>query len=109
MTHIKTNKFKLQPSKAQTQRLKQWLGTTRFVYNLCLDYKRMWYNGKQISLTKNEIQKELTQVRKETPWINDVHSQVIQNVTDRLYLAYDAFFRRLKTGETPGFPRWAKY
>ena len=98
----------MKPTKTQEERLFQWLGTTRFVYNMCLDYKTTCYNAAKISLSKNQIQKELKEIRQETPWIKDVHSQVIQSVTDRLFTAYDAFFRRVKNGETPGFPRFAK-
>ncbi len=35
-----------------------------------------------------------------------VHSQVLQNVVDRLDKAFQAFFRRCKAGEKPGFPRF---
>jgi transposase len=34
-----------------------------------------------------------------------VHSQVLQDVSVRVDLAFKAFFRRVKAGETPGFPR----
>jgi len=39
MQQIKTYRFKLKPTKAQEQFFAQWLGTCRYVYNLCLDYK----------------------------------------------------------------------
>jgi putative transposase len=35
-----------------------------------------------------------------------VHSQVLQNVAVRIDLAFQAFFRRARTGETPGYPRF---
>ena len=34
------------------------------------------------------------------------HSQVLQNVIDRVDKAYKNFFRRVKAGEKPGFPRF---
>jgi putative transposase len=34
-----------------------------------------------------------------------VHSQVLQNVAVRVDLAFQAFFRRVKAAETPGYPR----
>jgi putative transposase len=35
-----------------------------------------------------------------------VQSQVLQNVAVRIDLAFQAFFRRYKAGETPGYPRF---
>jgi putative transposase len=35
-----------------------------------------------------------------------VQSQVLQNVAVRIDLAFQAFFRRVKAGETPGYPRF---
>jgi hypothetical protein len=35
-----------------------------------------------------------------------VHSQVAQDVALRLKKAMEAFFRRLKAGENPGYPRF---
>jgi putative transposase len=32
--------------------------------------------------------------------------QVLQDVQNRIHLAFDAFFRRVKRGETPGYPRF---
>ncbi len=43
--------------------------------------------------------------RKEFPEIANVHSQVLQNISLRVELAFSAFFRRVKEGNTPGFPR----
>ncbi|MCX6046961.1 MAG: transposase, partial [Chloroflexi bacterium] len=40
------------------------------------------------------------------PVLKEVHSQVLQNVQERVDLAYQAFFRRVKAGEEPGFPRF---
>ena len=36
----------------------------------------------------------------------DIHSQVLQDVLTRLERAFPAFFRRVKHGETPGYPRF---
>jgi putative transposase len=40
------------------------------------------------------------------PGLQQVHSQVVQDVALRLKKAFDAFFRRLRAGETPGYPRF---
>ena len=42
----------------------------------------------------------------EHPSLKIVHSQVLQNVAVRIDLAFKAFFRRVKAGEKPGYPRF---
>jgi putative transposase len=103
MNQIKTYRFKLNPTKAQAQSFAQWLGSCRYVYNLCLDYKKQLYANHSISISKNDIQKEVAGIAKEVDWIGQVHSQTLQEVTDRLFKAYDGFF---KSGK--GFPQLAK-
>jgi putative transposase len=106
---IKSYKFKLKPTKEQWVILNSWLGATRFMYNLCLDYKTNVYTANKTNISKNDIQKELKEIKNETSWMKNVHSQVIQDVTDRLFVSYDNFFRRVKQGvEEVGFPKFAK-
>lgn len=102
MKQLKTYQFKLKPTKTQEQVFGQWLGTCRYVYNLCLDYKKTLYEHHKISVSKNDIQKELSKIASETEWIGGLHSQTLQEVTDRLYKSYDNFFRG------SGFPKFAK-
>ncbi len=40
------------------------------------------------------------------PEYAEVHSQVLQDVVLRVERAFEAFFRRLKSGDTPGYPRF---
>ena len=105
---IKTYKFRLLPTKNQEATLDSWLGATRFVYNLCLEYKIAAYKTYGTTISKNDIQKELKEIKNETEWLKDIHSQTLQDVTDRLFTAYDNFFRRVKKGGAAGFPRFAR-
>lgn len=40
------------------------------------------------------------------PGLKNVHSQVLQEVSKRVDLAFQSFFRRCKLGEEPGYPRF---
>jgi len=102
MIQLKTYRFKLNPTKAQAQSFAQWLGSCRYVYNLCLDYKKQLYTDHSINISKNDIQKEISGIAKDVDWIGQVHSQILQEVTDRLFKAYDGFFKG------KGFPKFAK-
>ena len=52
---------------------------------------------------KNDIQKQISGIAKEVDWIGVLHSQTLQEVTDRLFKAYDGFFE-----QGQGFPKLAK-
>ena len=103
MIQVKTYRYKLNPTLSQQQALGQWLGSCRYVYNLSLSYKKTLWEQSKVSIGKNDIQKELSVIAKETDWLGQVHSQVLQEVTDRVFNAYDGFFKLGK-----GFPKFAR-
>jgi putative transposase len=108
MKGMKTYKFKLIPTKSQEQQFIRIIGTTRFMYNFSLSYKNLLYKEYGISLKENDLKKEITGLREDYDWIKEVGSQTLQDVVERLYKSFDNFFRRVKNGETPGYPKFAK-
>src|SRR5205085_2851484 len=44
--------------------------------------------------------------KRERPDLDGVYSQVLQDVLHRVDKAFKAFFRRVKSGEKPGYPRF---
>ncbi|MVM35273.1 IS200/IS605 family element transposase accessory protein TnpB [Spirosoma sp. HMF4905] len=103
MIQTKTYRYKLNPSPSQQRSLVQWLGACRYVYNLSLSYKKTLWEQNKISIGKYEIQKELSAIAKQTPWLGCVNSQTLQEVTDRVFNAYEGFFKQGK-----GFPKFAR-
>ena len=53
-----------------------------------------------------DAKKTLQESRQIDPAINAVYGKLLQEVFFRLDEAMKAFFRRMKAGETPGFPRY---
>ena len=101
-----TYKYRLSPTKAQRTSLEKTLEICRWVYNDTLALRKETYEqtGKGVSLYNT--QKFLKPWKVDKPALTQVYSQVLQNVTVRVDLAFQAFFRRVKTGETPGYPRF---
>jgi putative transposase len=63
-----------------------------------------------VSLSWYETKAMLPGWKETRPSLKLVHSQVLQNVTQRVDLAFQAFFRRLKEGaDDPGYPRFKSY
>lgn len=82
------------------------LWSCRWLYNKGLEIKNKAFKDEKRSISKYDMFNLLPELKVENPELNSVYSQVCQNVFDRLDLAYKAFFRRVKLGETPGFPRF---
>ncbi len=64
------------------------------------------YRRSGISLSAYQQQAELSDLKAAFPDYAAIHSQVLQDVLTRLDKTYQAFFRRVKAGQTPGFPRF---
>ena len=103
---MRTYKFKLDPTKEQREKIFTTLNLCRWLYNSGLEQRITAYKKQGESLSFYTQKKELPLLKKVLPEFKDVHSQVLQNVLDRLDKAYKAFFRRLKSGEKAGFPRF---
>lgn len=101
-----TYKYKLFPTSAQRTKLERTLELCRWVYNTTLGIRKETYEETGKGLSLYDTNKLLPIWKTNKPVLFQVHSQVLQNVQERVDLAYQAFFRRVKLGEEPGFPRF---
>jgi putative transposase len=112
---MKTYKFKLYTSK-RLEYLDKLLNTACDIYNYALDYKKQLYNTDKTSISKYDLQKILVNTKSSDgydSW-NELGSQVIQQITDRIYNGYNLFFRNLKQKQKrkvkpPNFKKYFKY
>jgi putative transposase len=102
---VKCLKYRLFPTKAQERRLEQTLETCRQVYNSLLNWRKHDYEVMGKSPSWYDQKKGITAWKANHPELSKVHSQVLQDVSVRVDLAFKAFFRRVKARDTPGFPR----
>ncbi len=103
-------KYRLFPSKAQEKALNETLAVCRLVYNSLLHertalHEKSKYEPGLKSPTYYTQAPAITRWKKDYAELKTVHSQVLQNVAVRVDLAFQAFFQRIKAGETPGHPR----
>src|SRR3954464_2756975 len=106
MTVRKAFLFRLKPTKKQANILQTQLDGCRWLYNELLEQRKLAYEELDISLTKYQQMMFLPELKSDKPELAAVHSQVMQNVVDRLDKSFVAFYRRCKAGEKPGFPRF---
>jgi len=102
----KTYKYRIYPSKAQVRTLEHTLGLCCELYNAALQERRDAWRIARKSVSCYDQQKQLTEIKTIRPELQGVYSQVLCDVLKRLDKAFDAFFRRAKAGEKPGFPRF---
>jgi len=102
----KTFKYRLNPTPAQERAMRATLDACRWLYNHLLEQRKTAYEERGATLTPYTQQAMFGALKAEHPTLADAHSQVLQNVAVRLDLAFKAFFRRVKAGETPGYPRF---
>ena len=103
---VKNFKYRIYPTKSQETKLKTQLDECRWVYNHFLEQRKAEWEENQKSIGLYDQTMTLPHLKKQRPTLKQVHSQVLQNVGNRIELAFQAFFRRIKNGETPGYPRF---
>jgi putative transposase len=101
-----TYKYRVFPTKRQRAILKKTLEECCWLYNHFLEErKNVWKKNKK-SLNYHSQAVSIPKLKKERQTLKSVHSQTLQNVAVRIDLAFKAFFRRVKAGEKPGYPRF---
>jgi len=123
-------KFPLAPCAHQHAALQRILDDQRYLYNAALEerigayrWERewKWVNARKRSsaaefeearraarraTSKNGQSAQLTEIRDLLPEYDDVAQRISRGTLQRLDKAYEAFFRRVKQGGPPGFPKF---
>ena len=99
-------KYRLYPTKSQRTQLNQTLEGCRWVYNETLAMRKNAWEQEQKSLTYYDTKRMIPIWKEQKPELKNIYSQALQNVTERVDLAFKAFFRQVKAGEQNGYPRF---
>lgn len=102
----KAFKYKLKVSAAVEARLTVTLDVCRELYNGAVQERRDAYRVSRTSLNYYDQANQLPDIKQVRTDIADVYSQVLQDTLRRVQKAFDNFFRRVKAGEQPGYPRF---
>ena len=125
---IKTFKYRLYPTKETERKLHWTLTRCRELYNAALSERKDAYQqfqrtvvieGQERTVAATMIagfqvkpmsffgqKRDLVDIKEDRPEYQEIASHVLQDVLHRLDKAFSAFFRRIKNGETPGYPRF---
>jgi putative transposase len=102
----KTFKYKLKPTPEQERRLEGVLWACRALYNTALEQRQIAYQRRGVTLSAYEQSRELPDIRATLSDYAAISAQVLQDVLARLDRAFQEFFRRVREGQTPGYPRF---
>src|SRR5258707_14161456 len=102
----KTFKYRLTPTPDQEQALETVLWRCRELYNAGIEERKAAWQKCGVSMNFAMQSAQLPGIKAVCPEYRDINAQVLQDVLDRLDKAFQAFFRRAKAGEWPGYPRF---
>lgn len=103
---VRVYRYRIYPTRAQDAALRETLERLRELYNAALQHRRDAYRKRGEGVSAYGQMRELAGVREVRPEYAEIHTHLLQDAITRLDRAYRAFFRRVKAGETPGFPRF---
>jgi putative transposase len=103
---IRSYKFRMYPTSKQEDLLRAMLDDHRFLYNAALQERREAWDRSRRNVFFPQQDAQLTAIRAYDPdqarWSYSAQEQTLR----RLDRAFQAFFRRIKAGEKPGYPRF---
>lgn len=99
-------KYRLFPTKKQQTILNVTLNECRWLYNHFLEQRKNSWEQEKKSLNYHSQAISIVKLKQERKSLNAVYSQILQNVAVRVDLAFKSFFRRVKSGEKVGYPRF---
>lgn len=104
--HKKTYKYRIYPTRVQRSALQKSLDACRWVYNEALAIRKNAWEQEQRSVSRYGTIKMIPGWKQEHSFLNNAYSQCLQETCTRVDLAFKAFFRRIKKGQKPGYPRF---
>lgn len=107
---MKAYKVRIYPTKTQIQKIEKTFGCCRFVYNFFLSKSIKDYEENRKSNTYNQNSAFLTQMKKldEYSFLKEVEAMALQASLRDLDTAYQNFFRNVRQGKKPGYPKFKK-
>ncbi|PSR20943.1 MAG: transposase, partial [Sulfobacillus acidophilus] len=98
---LKAYCYRLYPTVEQAAFLNRQFGSVRYVYNWALALAMTTYQTQGRGVTRFQLDKRLTALKQELPWLSEVASQPLQQALVHLDKAFTRFFREKK-----GYPRF---
>ena len=110
-------------TKEQAKKIDETLEKLRYQYNYLLAQRFNWYEQNRSPINRCSLvvchlpelkeqpnyysqKASLTQLKKDRPWYKEIHSQVLQEVSKKVELAFDRWLKRDSNSKKSGRPRF---
>ena len=103
---IRSFRYKAKLSPSAIRNAEGQLDLLRELYNAALQERRDHWKQAGVSVGFYSQSKQLPAIKQVRPEFGTIDAQVVENCLRRLDRAFDGFFRRVKAGQTPGYPRF---
>lgn len=103
---LTATKVRLYPTPQQEAMIAWNFGAVRYIYNRMLALRKYVYRRYGKTLSAHDLIRRIAVLKQRHPWLKEADSQALQQSVRHMDEAYRHFFRRVKKGETPGFPRF---
>ena len=96
---------------AQIRMLNQWFGASRWLWNWSLASREKAYRRRKESVTGTGISRRLTKLKTlpRFAWLAKPPATCLTQTLRDQDAAFTHFFRRVKAGEKPGYPRFRSH
>jgi len=102
----KSFKYRLFVNKTQEVKLINLIGSARFLYNCALEHRIICWKQWRKSVSYYDQSAAIKEIRSFNAGLAQLNCSCCHNILKTLDNAFQAFFRRIKHGEKPGFPRF---
>lgn len=99
-------KYRLMCNQSTFQKVDDWIELCRNLYNASLEERILFYKQKRKSLSYYDQCREIPELKESFVEYEPIDTQLLRGVLQRMHRSLDGFFRRLKTEEKAGFPRF---
>lgn len=103
-------KIRCYPNPAQVRMLSHWFGCSRWLWNWSLESRKKSYERRKESVSGIDISRRLTKLKKldKYSWLQKPPATCLTQTLRDQDKAFANFFRRVKSGEKPGYPKFRK-
>ena len=99
-------KFRIYPNAVQENLIQRTFGCCRFVFNYYLAKRKEIYEATKEMFNYNACSADMTGLKTELEWLREVDATALQSAIKDLEIAFQNFFRRVKQGKVPGYPKF---
>ena len=111
---LRNYEYRIYPSRKHRKRLKRQFFLAKKMYNILLLLHMDTYSATGKTMSRTDMNNAIKRLKEFDTDYKEVHSQVLQNMSDRIAKAFKAFFRRVKEWKAGkkvkvGYPRHKRW